>query len=109
MKYCDGLIKNRLDFTEKLHGFAKHGTRRKTELSKMCRDYKEAHDYLTGKIEAVSFVPEYSLRELRRQKHWLNYDTDLHAEAIDEVDYCLNKMKLDGTKGLSNKNSEPSS
>ena len=109
MKYCAGLIKNKLEFTEKLYGFAKHGTRRKTELSKMCRDYKEAHDYLTGNIEAVSFVPEYSIRELKRQFLWLNYDRELHSEVIDEINYYVNKMKEDGAKRLSDKDSEPSS
>lgn len=98
MKFCADVIKSKLDFTSRLYQLAKVGTRRKSELSEMCSDYREAYMFLTGEIESVSFVPEYSLRELRRQKHWLNYDTDLHAEAIDEVDYCLNKMKEDGLK-----------
>lgn len=96
MKFCESVIRKRLEFTEKLHGYAKHGTRRKAELSKMCRDYKEAHDFLTGKIEAVSFVPDYSVREIKRQLNWLEYDKDLHSEAIDEVNYIVNKMKDDG-------------
>lgn len=96
MKFCESVIRNRLEFTEKLHGYAKHGTRRKNELSKMCRDYKEAHDFLIGKIDAVSFVPDYSIRELIRQFNWLEYDKDLHAETIEEVNYIVNKMKEDG-------------
>jgi hypothetical protein len=102
MNFCESVIKKRLEFTEKLHGYAQHGTRRKIELSKMCRDYKEAHDFLTGKIDAVSFVPDYSLKELRRQMHWLNYDTVLHAETIDEINYYVKKMKEDGKKDNSN-------
>ena len=109
MKFCESIIRKRLEFTEKLHGYAKHGTRRKNELSKMCRDYKEAHDFLTGKIEAVSFVPEYTIRELKRQFLWLNYDRELHSEVIDEINYYVNKMKEDGAKRLSDKDSEPSS
>ena len=62
----------------------------------MCRDYKEAHDFLIGKIDAVSFVPDYSIRELIRQFNWLEYDKDLHAETIEEVNYIVNKMKEDG-------------
>lgn len=108
MKFCESVIRKRLEFTEKLHSYAKHGTRRKSELSKMCRDYKEAHDFLTGKIEAVSFVPSYSIRELKRQFLWLNYNPDLHVEAIEEVDYIVNKMKEDGAKRLSDEDSESS-
>ena len=108
MKFCESVIRNRLEFTEKLHGYAKHGTRRKNELSKMCRDYKEAHDFLIGKIDAVSFVPNYSIRELMRQFNWLEYDKDLHAETIKEVNYIVNKMKEDGAKRLSDEDSESS-
>lgn len=96
MKFCADVIKSKLDFTSRLYQLAKVGTRRKSELSEMCNDYREAYMFLNGDIEAVSFVPEYSLRELRRQMHWLNYDADLHAETIKEVNDCLNKMKLDG-------------
>ena len=96
MKFCESVIRKRLEFTEKLHSYAKHGTRRKNELSKMCRDYKEAHDFLTGNTEFVSFVPDYSIREIKRQLNWLEYDKDLHAEAINEVNYIVNKMKEDG-------------
>lgn len=103
MKFCESIIRKRLEFTEKLHGYAKHGTRRKNELSKMCRDYKEAHDFLTGKIEAVSFVPDYSVREIKRQLTWLEYDKDLHAEVIDEVNYIVNKMKEDGKDNIDNR------
>jgi|688.fasta_scaffold371992_2 hypothetical protein len=106
MKFCESIIRKRLEFTEKLHGYAKHGTRRKNELSRMCRDYKEAHDFLTGKIESVSFVPDYSVREIKRQLNWLEYAKELHAETIEEVNYVVNKMKEDGTKGLSNQHSE---
>ena len=108
MKFCESVIRNRLEFTEKLHGYAKHGTRRKNELSKMCRDYKEAHDFLIGKIDAVSFVPNYSIRELMRQFNWLEYDKDLHAETIKEVNYIVNKMKEDAAKRLSDEDSESS-
>lgn len=108
MKFCESIIRKRLEFTEKLHNYAKHGTRRKNELSKMCRDYKEAHDFLTGKIDAVSFVPDYSVREIKRQLNWLEYDKDLHAEAINEVNYIVNKMKEDGAKRLSDEDSQPS-
>lgn len=108
MKFCESVIRNRLEFTEKLHGYAKHGTRRKNELSKMCRDYKEAHDFLIGKIDAVSFVPDYSIRELMRQFNWLEYDKELHAETIEEVNYIVNKMKDDGAKRLSDEDSESS-
>lgn len=96
MKFCESVIRKRLEFTEKLHSYANHGTRRKNELSKMCRDYKEAHDFLTGKIDAVSFVPDYSVREIKRQLNWLEYAKELHAETIDEVNYIINKMKEDG-------------
>jgi hypothetical protein len=106
MNFCECIIRNRLEFTEKLHSYAKHGTKRKSELSKMCADYKEAHDYLTGKIEAVSFLTHYSLRELRRQFNWLEYDKELHADTIKELNECINKMIEDGTKGLSNQHSE---
>lgn len=109
MKFCADVIKSKLNFTTKLCKLAKIGTRRKSELSEMCNDYREAYMFLSGEIDAVSFVPEYSLRELRRQMHWLNYEADLHADTIEEVNYCLNKMKEDGTKGLSDKNSRPSS
>lgn len=103
MKFCESVIRKRLEFTEKLHSYAKHGTRRKNELSKMCRDYKEAHDFLTGKTEVVSFVPDYSIREIKRQLNWLEYDKDLHAEAIDEVNYIINKMKEDGKDNINNR------
>jgi hypothetical protein len=96
MNFCESVIRKRLEFTEKLHSYAKHGTRRKAELSKMCADYKEAHDYLTGKIEAVSFVPDYSVREIKRQLNWLEVAKDLNADAIEEVNYIVNKMKEDG-------------
>lgn len=96
MKFCESVIKKKLDFTEQIYKYAKHGTRRKAELSKMIADYEEVHDYLTGKIEAVSFVPDYSIREIKRQLTWLEYDKDLHAEVIDEVNYIVNKMKDDG-------------
>jgi hypothetical protein len=102
MKFCECVIKKRLDFTEKIYGYAKHGTRRKAELSRMIADYKEAHDFLTGKIEAVSFIPDYSLRELRRQFNWLEYDKELHADTINELNECINKMKKDGQKDNSN-------
>lgn len=108
MKFCESVIRKRLEFTEKLHGYAKHGTRRKSELSKMCRDYKEAHDFLTGKIEIVSFVPDYSIREIKRQLNWLEYAKELNADAIEEVNYVVNKMKEDGVKGLSNEDSQSS-
>ena len=108
MKFCESIIKKKLDFTEQIYKYAKHGTRRKAELSKMIADYEEVHDYLTGKIEAVSFVPSYSLRELRRQFNWLNYDKELNAETINELNECINKMKSDGAKGLSNEDSESS-
>jgi hypothetical protein len=98
MKFCECVIRKRLEFTEKIYSYAKHGTRRKAELSKMIADYKEAHDFLTGKIEAVSFVPEYSVREIKRQLNWLEYAKDLHAETIDEVNYVVNKIKEDGQK-----------
>jgi hypothetical protein len=106
MKFCESVIKEKLDFTEQIYKCAKHGTRRKAELSKMIADYEEVYDYLTGKIEAVSFVPDYSLRELRRQFNWLNYDKELHADTINELNECINKMIEDGTKGLSNQYSE---
>jgi hypothetical protein len=106
MKFCESIIRKRLEFTEKLHGYAKHGTRRKNELSRMCRDYKEAHDFLTGKIESVSFVPDYSVREIKRQLNWLEYSKHLNNDLIEEVNYVVNKMKEDGTKGLSNQHSE---
>ena len=109
MKFCESVIRKRLEFTEKLHSYANHGTRRKNELSKMCRDYKEAHDFLTGKIDAVSFVPDYSVREIKRQLNWLEYAKELHAETIDEVNYIINKMKEDGAKRLSDEDSQPSS
>ena len=108
MKFCESVIRKRLEFTEKLHSYANHGTRRKNELSKMCRDYKEAHDFLTGKIDAVSFVPDYSVREIKRQLNWLEYAKELHAETIDEVNYIVNKMKEDGAKRLSDEDSQPS-
>jgi hypothetical protein len=108
MKFCESVIRKRLEFTEKLHSYAKHGTRRKFELSRMCRDYKEAHDFLTGKIESVSFMPSYSLREIKRQLNWLEHDKVLHAKTIEEVNYIVNKMKEDGAKGLSNEDSESS-
>jgi hypothetical protein len=102
MKFCECIIRKRLEFTEKIYGYAKHGTRRKAELSKMIADYKEAHDFLTGKIKAVSFVPDYSLRELRRQFNWLDYDKELHADTINELNECINKMIKDGQKDNSN-------
>lgn len=108
MKFCADVIRKRLEFTEKLHGYAKHGTRRKNELSKMCRDYKEAHNFLIGKIEAVSFVPDYSIRELKRQFNWLNYKPELYTNIIEEIDCIVNKMKEDGVKGLSEENSQSS-
>lgn len=108
MKFCSDVIRKKLEFTEKLHSYAKHGTRRKNELSKMCRDYKEAHDFLTGKIEAVSFVPDYSVRELKRQFLWLNYKPELYVDIIEEIDCVVNKMKEDGVKGLSNEDSQSS-
>lgn len=108
MKFCESVIRKRLEFTEKLHGYAKHGTRRKAELSKMCRDYKEAHDFLTGKIEVVSFVPDYSIREIKRQLNWLEYNEFLHADTIQEINYVINKMKEDGAKRLSDEDSQPS-
>jgi hypothetical protein len=86
-----------------------HGTRRKNELSKRCRDYKEAHDLLSGNTEFLSFVPDYSIREIKRQLNWLEYDKDLHAEAINEVNYIVNKMKEDGAKRLSDEDSQSSS
>ena len=106
MKFCESVIKEKLDFTEQIYKCAKHGTRRKAELSKMIADYEEVYDYLTGKIEAVSFVPDYSLRELRRQFNWLNYDKELHADTINELNECINKMIEDGTKELSDRHSE---
>jgi hypothetical protein len=102
MKFCESIIRKRLEFTEKLDTFAKHGTRRKSELSRMCRDYKEAHDFLTSKNESVSFVPNYSIREIKRQLNWLEHDKVLHAKAIEEVNYIINKMKEDGQKDNSN-------
>jgi hypothetical protein len=53
-------------------------------------------------IEAVSFVPDYSLRELRRQFNWLDYDKELHADTINELNECINKMIEDGQKDNSN-------
>jgi hypothetical protein len=102
MKFCESIIRKRLEFTEKLHSYAKHGTRRKSELSRMCRDYKEAHDFLTSKNDSVSFVPNYSIREIKRQLNWLEHDKVLHAKAIEEVNYIINKMKEDGQKDNSN-------
>jgi len=109
MNFCASVVKSKLDFVSKLYQLARIGTRRKKELSDMCNDYREAYMFLTGEIEAVSFVPECSLRQIRRQLLWLNYDTELHADLIKEVNYCLNKMKEDGTKGLSGRHSEQSS
>lgn len=103
MKFCTDVIKSKLDFTSRLYQLAKVGTRRKSELSEMCNDYREAYMFLSGEIDAVSFVPEYSLRELRRQMHWLNYDAELHATTIEEVNYCLNKMKEDGKDNIDNR------
>ena len=109
MKFCASIIKSKLDFTEKIKNYSKHGTRRRSELSKMCDDYSEAYAFLNGNIDAVSFVPTYSISSLKRQLVWLNYAPELHADAIEEIYYCINKMKLDGIKGLSDRHSESSS
>jgi hypothetical protein len=66
----------------------------------MIKDYQETLDFLNGETDKMDYVPEYSVRQLRRQLLWLA--PDVNQETIIEINSNLEKLNA---KKLSNRDS----
>lgn len=90
MEFTLVVIKKRLDLTKELIRFSKAGSRQRAEYEDMIKDYQDTLDFLNGVTDSMDYIPEYSVRQLRRQLLWLK--PDVNQEAIDEVNSNLEKL-----------------
>ena len=100
MEFTLVVIKKRLDLTKELIRFSKVGSRQRAEYEAMIKDYQDTLDFLNGVTDSMDYVPEYSVRQLRRQLLWLSPDTN--QEVIEEINSNLEKLNA---KKLSNRDS----
>ena len=84
------VIKKRLELTQELIRFSKEGSRQRAEYEAMIKDYQETLDFLNGETDKMDYVPEYSVRQLRRQLLWLA--PDVNQETIIEINSNLEKL-----------------
>lgn len=91
------VIKKRLELTNELIRFSKEGSRQRCEYEAMIKDYQETLDFLNGETDKMDYVPEYSVRQLRRQLLWLA--PDVNQSTINEINSNLEKLNA---KKLSN-------
>ena len=94
------VIKKRLELTKELIRFSKEGSRQRAEYEAMIKDYQETLDFLNGETDKMDYVPEYSVRQLRRQLLWLA--PDVNQSTINEINSNLEKLNA---KKLSNRDS----
>lgn len=95
------VIKKRLDLTKELIRFSNVGSRQRAEYEAMIKDYQDTLDFLNGVTDKMEYVPEYSVRQLRRQLLWLS--PDVNQDTIDEVNSNLEKLNA---KRLSKRDSD---
>lgn len=95
------VIKKRLDLTKELIRFSKVGSRQRAEYEAMIKDYQDTLDFLNGVADSMDYVPEYSVRQLRRQLLWLS--PEVNQEVINEVNSNLEKLNA---KRLSKRDSD---
>jgi hypothetical protein len=93
-------IKKRLELTKELIRFSKEGSRQRAEYEAMIKDYQDTLDFFNGVTDKMDYVPEYSVRQLRRQLLWLS--PDVNQQTIIEINSNLEKLNA---KKLSNRDS----
>lgn len=94
------VIKKRLELTQELIRFSKEGSRQRAEYEAMIKDYQDTLDFFNGVTDKMDYVPEYSVRQLRRQLLWLS--PDVNQATIIEINSNLEKLNA---KKLSNRDS----
>jgi hypothetical protein len=94
------VIKKRLELTKELIRFQKEGSRQRAEYEAMIKDYQDTLDFFNGVTDKMDYVPEYSVRQLRRQLLWLS--PDVNQSTINEINSNLEKLNA---KKLSNRDS----
>jgi hypothetical protein len=94
------VIKKRLELTKELIRFQKEGSRQRAEYEAMIKDYQDTLDFFNGVTDKMDYVPEYSVRQLRRQLLWLS--PDVNQATIIEINSNLEKLNA---KKLSNRDS----
>ena len=94
------VIKKRLELTKELIRFSKEGSRQRAEYEAMIKDYQDTLDFFNGVTDKMDYVPEYSVRQLRRQLLWLA--PDVNQSTINEINSNLEKLNA---KKLSNRDS----
>jgi hypothetical protein len=94
------VIKKRLELTQELIRFSKEGSRQRAEYEAMIKDYQDTLDFFNGVTDKMDYVPEYSVRQLRRQLLWLS--PDVNQTTIIEINSNLEKLNA---KKLSNRDS----
>jgi hypothetical protein len=94
------VIKKRLELTKELIRFSKEGSRQRAEYEAMIKDYQDTLDFFNGVTDKMDYVPEYSVRQLRRQLLWLS--PDVNQQTIIEINSNLEKLNA---KKLSNRDS----
>jgi hypothetical protein len=84
------VIKKRLELTQELIRFSKEGSRQRAEYEAMIKDYQDTLDFFNGVTDKMDYVPEYSVRQLRRQLLWLS--PDVNQTTIIEINSNLEKL-----------------
>jgi hypothetical protein len=84
------VIKKRLELTKELIRFQKEGSRQRAEYEAMIKDYQDTLDFFNGVTDKMDYVPEYSVRQLRRQLLWLS--PDVNQATIIEINSNLEKL-----------------
>jgi hypothetical protein len=84
------VIKKRLELTQELIRFSKEGSRQRAEYEAMIKDYQDTLDFFNGVTDKMDYVPEYSVRQLRRQLLWLS--PDVNQATIIEINSNLEKL-----------------
>jgi hypothetical protein len=100
MEFTLVVIKKRLELTKELIRFQKEGSRQRAEYEAMIKDYQDTLDFFNGVTDKMDYVPEYSVRQLRRQLLWLS--PDVNQSTINEINSNLEKLNA---KKLSNRDS----
>ena len=95
------VIKKRLELTQELIRFSKEGSRQRAEYEAMIKDYQDTLDFFNGVTDKMDYVPEYSVRQLRRQLLWLS--PDVNQTTIIEINSNLEKLNA---KRLSSRDSD---
>lgn len=101
MEFTIVTIKKRLELTKELIRFSKEGSRQRAEYEAMIKDYQDTLDFFNGVTDKMDYVPEYSVRQLRRQLLWLS--PGVNQKSIDEVNSNLEKLNA---KRLSKRDSD---